>query len=131
LPYKEYFDFIICGDVIEHLRDPQNVIRRIYKWLKPHGIFVASIPNIRYWRILRDLFIFGKWEYEEAGILDNTHLRFFTRNSFLKILQTENFKVVNSQMIINGRKQNFANRITFGCLEEFWGSQVMVSAMKV
>jgi 2-polyprenyl-3-methyl-5-hydroxy-6-metoxy-1,4-benzoquinol methylase len=130
LPYQEYFDFVICGDILEHLRDPWAMLSRIYGWLKEDGTLICSIPNVRYWRILRDLIIFRKWEYIEAGILDNTHLRFFTRSSFTKILKSRDFRIIHNEMIIDGKKQNLCNRLTFGLFEEFLGSQVMVLAKK-
>lgn len=130
LDYEEYFDFVICGDILEHLRDPWSVVCKIYKWLKPGGVMIASIPNIRYWRVLRDLLIFGKWEYSEAGIMDKTHLRFFTRNTFLKMVKQANFEIHKIIWVINGKKQNFFNKITFGAFQEFMGSQIVVLAVK-
>jgi 2-polyprenyl-3-methyl-5-hydroxy-6-metoxy-1,4-benzoquinol methylase len=129
LPYKGYFDFVVCGDILEHLSDPLTLVKKIHVWIKTGGYFIASVPNIRYWRVLRDLIIFGKWEYVEAGILDNTHLRFFTQQSFLRMIENGNFKIVDREMIINGRKQNLLNKITFGMFKEFLGSQIMIVAM--
>ena len=130
LPYKEYFDFVICGDILEHLRDPWTLLDRIRGWLKPNGSLISSIPNIRYWRIIKDLMIYGKWDYVEAGILDNTHLRFFTRRTIQKMHKKANFEIIHSQMIIHGKKQNFFNMITFSILDEFWGSQILTVAKK-
>jgi 2-polyprenyl-3-methyl-5-hydroxy-6-metoxy-1,4-benzoquinol methylase len=73
IDYAEYLDFVICNDVIEQLRDPWIAIGNMDKWVKKGGHILASIPNIRYWAILRDLIFFGAWEYVDAGILDNTH----------------------------------------------------------
>lgn len=130
LPYKEYFDFVICGDILEHLRDPWTLLDRIHEWLKPNGLLISSIPNIRYWRIIKDLLVYGKWDYVEAGILDNTHLRFFTRNTFQKMQEKANFEIIHNEMIIYGKKQNFLNMITFSVLEEFLGSQVLTISKK-
>lgn len=131
LPYKEYFDFVICGDILEHLRDPWTLLDRIRGWLKPNGILISSIPNIRYWRIIKDLMVYGKWDYVEAGILDNTHLRFFTRSTFQKMQKKANFDIIHSQMIIHGKKQNFFNMITFSILDEFLGSQILTVSKKI
>jgi 2-polyprenyl-3-methyl-5-hydroxy-6-metoxy-1,4-benzoquinol methylase len=130
LPLEEYFDYIICGDILEHLRDPWSTLEKLHRLLKPQGVIIASIPNIRYWRILRDLVFLGKWEYVDSGILDNTHLRFFTRNSFLDTLQRAHFQILFDQVWINGRKQALLNRLTCGVFEDFLGSQVMVTAVK-
>ncbi len=130
LPYKEYFDFVVCGDILEHLKDPWEATQKIHGWLKKGGTLIATIPNIRYWRVIRDLFFYGKWEYVESGILDNTHLRFFTRKDFLNLLEKKNLSTVRHDMLIDGIKQNLFNKCTFGIFEEFMGSQIIVEAKK-
>ncbi|MCX8051978.1 MAG: class I SAM-dependent methyltransferase [Chlorobi bacterium] len=81
LPYPDgYFDCILCADVLEHLRDPWNVLRRLRRLLARDGVVVASIPNIRHARVLAKI-VFDRFEYEDSGILDRTHLRFFTRHT--------------------------------------------------
>lgn len=130
LPYHEHFDYVVCGDILEHLRDPWSVVGRIHGWLKKEGVLISSIPNIRYWRVLRDLIVFGKWEYVEAGILDNSHLRFFTRRSFQELLEQTEFKVIEHTPCIGGRKQALFNTLTCGLFAEFLGSQYMVTARK-
>jgi 2-polyprenyl-3-methyl-5-hydroxy-6-metoxy-1,4-benzoquinol methylase len=130
LDYDEYFDFVICGDIIEHLRDPWSLLKRIHCCIKVDGLFITSIPNIRYWRVLRDLILFGKLEYAADGILDATHLRFFTRKSILKILRDSKYYIIYSGMMVHGLKQSIFNKITFSVLEEFMGSQIMIVASK-
>lgn len=71
------FDYILCGDVIEHLREPWAAVKKFASWLKPGGEILASVPNVQHISILRDL-LTGVWPYAESGILDRTHLRFFT-----------------------------------------------------
>jgi 2-polyprenyl-3-methyl-5-hydroxy-6-metoxy-1,4-benzoquinol methylase len=130
LNYDHYFDYVICGDILEHLSDPWTMVAKIYKWLNSEGILICSIPNIRHWQILRDLIIFGKWNYTEAGILDNTHLRFFTRRTFLEMLKNAHFHIEYNDMWISGEKKNMANKATLGFFKEFLGSQVVVVAKK-
>lgn len=78
LPFQgEYFDYIILADILEHLENPWSVLDKIKYYLKPSGYILASIPNIMHFTIIRDL-LKGKWTYKSAGILDRTHLRFFT-----------------------------------------------------
>ena len=78
LPFEiEYFDCIVCADILEHLIDPWSMVGKLKKFLKPKGAIVASIPNVAFHRIIRGL-LKGKWQYADAGILDRTHLRFFT-----------------------------------------------------
>jgi 2-polyprenyl-3-methyl-5-hydroxy-6-metoxy-1,4-benzoquinol methylase len=131
LPCKEYFDYVICGDILEHLRDPWGMVEKIHDWLKRDGTLISSIPNIRYWRILRDLIVRGKWEYVEAGILDNTHLRFFTRATFLSMLRGKNYQITFDKMSVHGNKQNLFNKLTMNIFEEFLGSQIIVVARKI
>ena len=80
------YDAIIYGDVIEHLIDPVKSLPAQLKCLKPNGVVVACIPNIQHWSVVKKL-LSGHWDYQAHGILDNTHLRFFTRNSIGKLLE--------------------------------------------
>jgi 2-polyprenyl-3-methyl-5-hydroxy-6-metoxy-1,4-benzoquinol methylase len=72
------FDAVVCGDVLEHLRDPGRFLRLARDWLRPDGQLIASIPNVRHHSVVRSL-LEGNWTYEPAGLLDRTHLCFFTR----------------------------------------------------
>lgn len=74
------FDIAVFGDVLEHLRDPWRVLKEVHSLLKPQGYVIASIPNIAHGSI-RLALLQGKFDYAELGILDNTHLRFFTRET--------------------------------------------------
>lgn len=80
------FDCIISADILEHLINPWMVARQYATFLKPDGLMIASIPNIRNLPTLRQLAECGSWEYQEEGILDKTHLRFFTKKEFIKLL---------------------------------------------
>lgn len=79
-------DLMLCLDVIEHLIDPWEVTARLVEKLAPNGTFVASLPNIQYYKYSLPLVLNGVWEYEKDGIMDSTHLRFFTRSSACKLL---------------------------------------------
>ena len=70
-------DCIICADLLEHTADPWTVVANLKKLLKPTGCIVASIPNVGFHRNIRRM-IRGKWLYTDEGLLDRTHLRFFT-----------------------------------------------------
>ena len=87
LPYPQgYFEVITCADVLEHLRDPTAVLRHLARWLAPGGRLVCSIPNVRHESVLMPLLLEGRWDYVGAGILDRTHLRFFTIESATRLL---------------------------------------------
>ena len=84
--YKsEYFDYIILGDVIEHLPNPEKLLMMVKDKLKKSGKIVLSVPNISHYSVIREI-IDGDFKYEEYGILDKTHLRFFTLKSIKRLL---------------------------------------------
>jgi len=83
---RQAFDVAVFGDVLEHLRDPWRVLEETRQLLKPEGYVVASIPNIAHGAI-RLALLQGRFEYTEMGILDNTHLRFFTRETVEKLFE--------------------------------------------
>ncbi len=73
------FDYIIFADVLEHLVDPWATLKRYSQLLTSGGKIIASIPNVRNLGLLYNLIIKGRWTYSDSGLLDRTHLRFFTR----------------------------------------------------
>jgi len=86
------FDHIIFADVLEHLKDPGAVLKRVKRFLKPKGTILISIPNIAHVSIRLEL-LQGKFIPEEIGILDNTHLKYFTRDSFINLAQTAGYAI--------------------------------------
>jgi hypothetical protein len=94
---SDLFDCIICADVLEHLREPEKVLRRIREWLRPEGCLVTSIPNVRNHTVIRSL-LAGNWTYESAGLLDEDHVRFFTRREIEKMLFQTGFEIQEMQM---------------------------------
>lgn len=79
------FDCILFGDVLEHLIDPWSTLRKYRKSLDKNGCVVVSIPNIQHYSVILGL-IKGDWSYQDRGILDRTHLRFFTYKEVVKLL---------------------------------------------
>lgn len=90
---EEKFDLIVANDVLEHLSDPWGVISRIRPHIAGDGRFVASIPNMRCYKVLLNLVFKAEWQYVEAGILDRTHLRFFTRKSMQTLFDENGYTV--------------------------------------
>lgn len=111
-----HFDLVICNDVLEHLIDPERCMRDIRVKLASGAYWFASIPNIRFLPILVELLIFKDWRYKDSGVLDRTHLRFFTEKSLRRFALNCGFQL-NLLMGINSRA-NFVFRIfnllTFG-----------------
>jgi 2-polyprenyl-3-methyl-5-hydroxy-6-metoxy-1,4-benzoquinol methylase len=96
LPYTEnYFDYILFGDVLEHLINPRRVLHSYKSLLRDDGHIIASIPNIKHHSVLLRLIFFDEFHYTDAGILDSSHLRFFTKKEIVKMFHDEKFEVVD------------------------------------
>jgi 2-polyprenyl-3-methyl-5-hydroxy-6-metoxy-1,4-benzoquinol methylase len=89
----EPFDCVVFADVLEHLRDPWATMARYLQLLKPGGYVVASIPNVRNIALLYNLIVRGRWRYEDSGLLDRTHLRFFTRKEIMDLFSAGSLEV--------------------------------------
>jgi O-antigen biosynthesis protein len=86
------FDAIVCGDFIEHLRDPQAFLLRIRPFLAPTGMLVLSTPNVANWAMRLGL-LFGRFRYTEWGILDRTHTHLFTRQTLRECLEAAGYRL--------------------------------------
>jgi 2-polyprenyl-3-methyl-5-hydroxy-6-metoxy-1,4-benzoquinol methylase len=82
---NNYFDVIIMNDVLEHLIHPDEVLKSLKVKLNNDGLAVSSIPNVRYSKNIFNLIFKRDWKYTESGILDNTHFRFFTKKSIIRM----------------------------------------------
>lgn len=107
LPYASgHFDCIVCGDVLEHLRDPRAALNRLVELLAKEGSLVASIPNVRNLHVIGRL-LDGLWTYEEAGILDADHVRFFTLREIRKLFESCGLVVETSQAVCDPEHGNW------------------------
>ena len=88
----EAFDLISFNDVLEHILDPWQTLRDCHRHLTPGGRVLAAIPNIQYAPVVRDL-LKGRWTYTDDGILDRTHVRFFTRASMVELFESTGYTV--------------------------------------
>jgi 2-polyprenyl-3-methyl-5-hydroxy-6-metoxy-1,4-benzoquinol methylase len=94
LPFESSsFDVILCGDLIEHLREPEQFLVRVHRYLRGGGRLVLSTPNVANWTMRLSL-LGGRWRYTERGILDRTHLHLFTRKSLVEMLDRAGYRVV-------------------------------------
>lgn len=87
------FDFVMATDVLEHLRDPAPVLNDFKRWLVPDGQAIISVPNVATWEIRRQLFFRGDFEYQDLGILDRTHVHFFTWDTLHKLLAKQQWAI--------------------------------------
>ena len=125
-------DVILCLDVLEHLIDPWDVIRRLHTLLKPGGILICSIPNVRHYRASIPLLFLGRWRYSDHGILDKTHLRFFTRESAIELAASSGLLVdkVNSTGLEKWSKAGIANLFTLSIFKRLFEFQYLIRATK-
>ncbi len=102
---EEYFDCIICFDFLEHLVDPYSLLTLLKTKSVKDGVFITSIPNIRYYRVFMDFVLHGNWDYKEQGVLDKTHLRFFTYKSIIKMFEELEFEILLTKGIHSTRSR--------------------------
>lgn len=91
------FDAIVAADVLEHMFNPWQALLRLRPLLAPGGVLYVSLPNVRNLRLLADL-AHGRFDYAGSGILDVTHIRFFTRHSAVQMLEQTGFAVEDMRM---------------------------------
>jgi 2-polyprenyl-3-methyl-5-hydroxy-6-metoxy-1,4-benzoquinol methylase len=128
---KKEFDCIILTDVLEHLYNPWETLKKITPYLKDDGYVLLSIPNIKNYQVLRRLVFYDEWSYGEEGILDNTHIRFFTLKEIKKLLDFAGLKILKLNYgISSGRKFKFLNALIFNKLHSFSVVQYYVLAEK-
>jgi 2-polyprenyl-3-methyl-5-hydroxy-6-metoxy-1,4-benzoquinol methylase len=93
------YDRIICADVLEHIPEPELLLDRLSGFLNDQGRILISIPNVGYAGLLAELFC-GKFDYRETGLLDRTHLRFFTRSSLIQMLTRNGLRIFSFEASI-------------------------------
>ncbi|WP_412464799.1 class I SAM-dependent methyltransferase [Flavobacterium mekongense] len=125
--FDNYFDIILLPDVLEHLIEPKSALKKLKKCLKNDGNMIVSMPNIRHYSAFKQIFLKGDFRYEESGIFDYTHMRFYCRKNIQELMETSGFKVVKQESSIkNFKGKSFTkaiNLITFGIFEEFFSYQ--------
>lgn len=120
---KATFDYIVCADVLEHLIDPWTILVELATFLKPGGRIIISIPNVRHWSVWIPLVINGHWDYRESGIMDKTHLRFFTRESTIGLIEGAQLKATVYPPTIWRWSERMLNKFTLGLCEGWLASQ--------
>ena len=97
-----YFDLVVCNDVIEHMADHDRFLREIRAHIAPGGVLIGSVPNMRHYRALFELLVLRDWDYRDTGVLDRTHLRWFTARSLRRSLERAGFAIERFQGINGG-----------------------------
>jgi len=93
------FDLILLQDVLEHLRSPEQMLEDCKRYCKPHGRVIVSVPNVANITVRMSLLL-GRFDYRPRGILDRTHLRFFTRKTARQLLESSGFEVIEQKATV-------------------------------
>lgn len=121
------FNYIILTDVLEHLVDPWAVLSSCTKLLAVDGKVIISVPNVRHWSVIAPLIFNGKWEYTESGIMDKTHLRFFTKVTALELIHRSHLNLISISYLM-GKKSKLLSNLTANITREFLATQFLIQA---
>jgi 2-polyprenyl-3-methyl-5-hydroxy-6-metoxy-1,4-benzoquinol methylase len=121
-----HFDVLLMSEVLEHLVNPWEVLRRFHRMLKPEAIVIAGSPNICHYLVILSL-LRGKWCYEKRGVFDATHLRWFSPSAYRQMFEDCNYTVdeVGPARRLNV-KARFFNMLTLGRFEYLLHSQIVL-----
>jgi len=127
------YDLIVFNDLLEHLVDPRICLRECQRLLAPGGKILSSIPNMRFWPALSDLIFQADWKYRDAGVMDETHLRFFTQKSIRRMFDECGYDVelmqgINKTWIFSWRWR-ILNSFMLGGLQDCLYPQFAVLAL--
>ena len=123
------FDLVLCLDVLEHLADPWAALESIRSLLRPGGRIIASLPNVRHHSVVLPLLFGGRWEYQEAGIMDRTHLRFFSRRGIADLMRCAGLRELRALPTYAwGSWDKWKDRASFGLLRGLLAFQFIVLA---
>jgi len=130
-PYTGRLDHVVFSDSLEHLLDPESAILKVKSLLASDGSLLLSIPNVRNFRVTLPLLLLGKFEYQDEGLLDRTHLRFFTRSSIVNLLNRCGFSVESLKFDLpRNSKVGILNVVTLGLFKEILTSHFFIKACK-
>ncbi len=123
------YDIIILADVLEHLFDPKETIKRLIPSLKKEGLIICSIPNIRHFKAFYKIFIRGTFKYEDSGLFDFTHIRFFCKKDMIKLLDFPNIlkriSIRSSNKFVKS-KASILDKVTFKIFSDFLTVQYII-----
>ena len=120
LPW-ETCDLVVCNDILEHIADPGSVLSLIARRIHKPVHLLFSVPNVRYIEVVGELLLTGRWTYKDHGVLDRTHLRFFTRRSFQDLLSQHGGVVLREGFTSSCKNLPFRilDALALGNLREF------------
>jgi 2-polyprenyl-3-methyl-5-hydroxy-6-metoxy-1,4-benzoquinol methylase len=130
VPFPKNNDLVLCLDVLEHLRDPWRALPKIVESIRPGGSLIVSLPNIAHISILSGLIFRNNWHYQDAGILDRTHLRFFTHRTASELISNSGIQLATSRPKFAHKTHRNINFITLGLFKRFFAYQYIFLAKK-
>lgn len=116
-------DCWVFADTLEHLRDPWKVLKEVRRVMPSHGVVVASIPNAQHWSVFAKLSM-GNFRYEDSGIFDRTHLRWFTRQTINEMFHDAGFSIVQGEPRVFDEPQRAQFLPAIGELARLCGANV-------
>lgn len=131
LPWPDqHFDAVLMSEVLEHLIDPWSVVDRVAAKLKPGARVLASSPNVAQMSVVKDLLV-DRWELTETGVMDRTHLRWFTQASYRQMFEGAGIKVTSVRpMAKPGPGAKVFNLLTFNRLRHLTMRQICIAGHK-
>ncbi len=124
------FDALILSEVLEHLVEPADVVRRLSEFVRPGGLLLASSPNIAHWRVIRELTM-GRFGPADRGVFDNTHLRWFTPATFASLFERAGFTVEEMGPVTRfSARTEVISKLTLGQFDHLFMTQIAVVATK-
>ena len=127
---EEDFDCLIYADILEHLKAPEKTLKKHCKKLKPGGLVYISIPNFRHYTVFRDLFLRGRIDYKDAGILDRTHLRITTRKMALQWIKSCGLEITGCNYLMHWKRHKILSALTLSMAKDFIAVQIVLTARK-
>lgn len=130
LPFQaEVFDVIVFADVLEHLQNPEAVLKRLGTYVKKGGYFAISIPNIAFITVRLNL-LFGRFDYAAYGVMDRGHLRFFTLKTAKKLVTDSGFQIVFVEGYNQVRDRYFLLRPLGRLWKTLFATDLIIKAIK-
>lgn len=123
-------DVLLCLDVLEHLHEPKQVLESMSTLLRPGAVLIATLPNMQYIKVSLPL-LFGHFDYADEGVLDRTHIRFFTRRSAIRLFNDAGFDIeLVERLHIPGWRGLVAWLLPLAGWRDLWTRQLMFVATR-
>jgi 2-polyprenyl-3-methyl-5-hydroxy-6-metoxy-1,4-benzoquinol methylase len=123
------FEHVVAADVLEHLVDPWAALRLFHDWTRVGAQLAVSVPNLRYYKVSLALVMGGRFEYEPSGVMDWTHLRWFTKRSLSHSLAHSGWRPIRWGWALGGKRE-LVSHISGGCLDGLCASQIRVVSVR-